>query len=84
MDGLLASKPDGLPGIIIFSNCVNLIEQLENLPVDPNRNEDVDTDAEDHAYDAGRYLLSNVEAGVSVEENKLRNKRHPAMDIGIF
>jgi len=84
MDGLLASKPDGLPGIIIFSNCVNLIEQLENLPVDPNRPEDVDTDAEDHAYDAGRYLLSNVEAGVSMEENKSRNKRHPAMDIGIF
>ena len=218
MDGLLASKPDGLPGIIIFSNCVNLIEQLENLPVDPNRPEDVDTDAEDHclvagtlvttdngdkaiedvvpgdfvltrggykpvlksgltipnakvyevsfsdgrkiiatanhpvyiaggefvrvdalqngdlvltrsemllqdyvptvhvtgvrelekrqpvynlhvaefnefcangvlvhnSYDAARYLLSNVEAGVSVEENKLRNKRHPAMDIAIF
>ena len=84
MDGLLASKPDGLPGIIIFSNCVNLIEQLENLPVDPNRPEDVDTDAEDHSYDAARYLLSNVEAGVSVEENKSRNKRHPAMDIAIF
>ena len=54
IDGLLDRQPDGLPGIMIFNNCTHLIEQLENLPVDANNPEDVDTGAEDHSYDALR------------------------------
>lgn len=43
------------PGLIIFSNCVNLISQLPVIPLDKNNLEDVDTKSEDHLYDALRY-----------------------------
>ena len=43
------------PGMFIFSNCTNLIRTLPLLPIDKNNPEDVDTHAEDHAYDALRY-----------------------------
>lgn len=43
------------PRLKIFDTCVNLIRTLPMLPVDKNKQEDVDTDAEDHAYDALRY-----------------------------
>lgn len=39
----------------IFENCKNLIRTLPALPLDPRRPEDIDTDAEDHPYDAFRY-----------------------------
>ena len=51
-------RPDeetGYPSLFIFDNCVNLIRTLPMLPVDKNNPEDVDTHAEDHAYDALRY-----------------------------
>jgi phage terminase large subunit len=59
VDGLLANMQDGLPGMLIFNTCYNLIEQLENLPVDANNPEDVDTDAEDHCLIAGTMVTTN-------------------------
>ena len=41
----------------IFSNCKNLIRTLPVLPLDDVDLEDVNTKAEDHAYDALRYGL---------------------------
>ena len=46
---------DDEPGIRIFANCRNLIRTLGTLPIDDKNPEDVDTHAEDHAYDALRY-----------------------------
>jgi hypothetical protein len=46
---------DNEPGIRIFANCKNLIRTLSTLPTDDKNPEDVDTNAEDHAYDALRY-----------------------------
>ena len=43
------------PTIKFFSNCRNLIRTLPLLPLDKNKPEDVDTNAEDHSYDALRY-----------------------------
>jgi len=43
------------PALQIFSTCRNLIRTLPALPLDKNNQEDVDTNAEDHAYDALRY-----------------------------
>ena len=43
------------PGLRIFSTCRNLIRTFPLLPLDDNNPEDVNTDAEDHAYDALRY-----------------------------
>ena len=55
----LALLPDGQPGLLVFENCTNLIRTLPALPYDDTRVEDVDTDAEDHPYDALRYGLSH-------------------------
>lgn len=41
--------------LVIFNNCRNLIAQLPSIPLDKNNPEDVDTNAEDHLYDALRY-----------------------------
>jgi hypothetical protein len=46
---------EGRPGLQIFNHCINLVRELESLPLDKNKPEDVDTKAEDHAYDALRY-----------------------------
>ena len=54
---LKQDKTTGRPKLQIFSNCVNLIRELQSIPVDPNKPEDVDTKASDHAYDALRYLI---------------------------
>lgn len=53
------------PRLHIFENCTDLIRTMPFLPRDPNRPEDVDTDAEDHAYDALRYLLMAVGTGAT-------------------
>jgi len=43
------------PGLRIFSTCRNLIRTFPLLPLDDNNPEDINTHAEDHAYDALRY-----------------------------
>jgi hypothetical protein len=53
----LAPKPDGKPGLIVFSSCLNFIRTIPSLPYDKHRVEDVDTKAEDHIYDSARYGL---------------------------
>ncbi len=58
VDEALADLPDGEPGLLIFENCTHMIEQLETLPLKEGT-EDVDTRAEDHAYDELRYALTN-------------------------
>jgi hypothetical protein len=55
VDNLLANIADGKPGLQIFETCPNLIRTLPALPVSAGDPEDVDTDAEDHAFDALRY-----------------------------
>jgi hypothetical protein len=48
---------DGIPGMYIFSTCTDWIRTVPNLPYDEKKVEDIDTDAEDHDYDATRYFL---------------------------
>lgn len=57
----LRVRKDGLPRLLVYSTCVNLIRTLPALPRSSKRPEDVDTHAEDHAYDALRYLLMELE-----------------------
>lgn len=59
IDRILCDLPDGQPGVQVFSTCIHLIRTLPALPYDKVRVEDVDTKAEDHAYDTFKYLLSN-------------------------
>jgi hypothetical protein len=71
-----------LPGLIILSRCKNLIWQFENLPMSASKPEDVDTNFEDHAYDALRYMVTG-ETGAPKKTNSQRQNlvRHPLFDI---
>lgn len=53
----LRVRGDGQPRLLVYDTCPNLIRQLGGLPRSRLHPEDVDTHAEDHAYDALRYLL---------------------------
>lgn len=48
---------DGRPMAYIFSNCKEFIRTIPNLIYDEKHVEDVDTDCEDHDYDAMRYFF---------------------------
>jgi len=45
------------PRLQIFNTCPNLIKELQGMPLSKTNPEDVDTHAQDHAYDALRYLI---------------------------
>ena len=64
MLGTNPRDPDKRPGLIFFDTCVNAIRTIPALPRDPNNIEDVDTDAEDHAYDAVTYGLAYQRTGL--------------------
>lgn len=53
----LSMAPDGLPYWLITEDCPNLIRTLPLLVYDENNKQDVDTDGEDHAPDAARYMM---------------------------
>ena len=53
----LKATPSGRPRLQIFNNCVNLVRELQSLPLSRSNPEDVDTHASDHAYDALRYMI---------------------------
>lgn len=65
----LKVRRDGFPRLLITSNCRNLIRTLPDLQRDPRRPEDVDTRGEDHAYDALRYLIFDLEGGPEGTDN---------------
>jgi len=73
---LLAKESDtGQPKLKVFSNCTNLARTMPMLPVDKNNPEDVDTHAEDHAYDALRYgVMSRTVHPKSYDANRYTEK----------
>lgn len=60
-DRLEASVRQEKPGLYFTENCLTSVAILPTLPRDEKNFDDVDTDAEDHAYDMVRYrvLASN-------------------------
>ena len=52
-----------LPRIRIFNTCNNIVRQLSGIPLSKSNSEDVDTKAEDHAYDALRYIVMTRTSG---------------------
>jgi hypothetical protein len=46
-------------GLYIFDRCKNLFDNLQQLPLDLDKIDDVDTDANDHDYDALRMALQH-------------------------
>jgi hypothetical protein len=83
VDRLLGLLPDGAPGLVIFENCQNLIRTLPALPRDKAQVEDVDSSAEDHAYDALRYGLTNIKTETNLEQSRPR-QRSPMAAIGVL
>lgn len=59
-------KPEG-PALYVMDHCRELIAHLPVLPRDPKNPDDVDSDAEDHDYDATRYRVLAQRRRVSVE-----------------
>lgn len=56
-----------LPGIMFFSTCRATITTLPVLPRDDIKLDDVDTDAEDHLYDAVRYSTMYAAGGAATK-----------------
>ena len=56
---LKVDEETDIPGIQIFNTCTHLISQLPILPIDKKNPEDIDTNAEDHLYDALRYGIQS-------------------------
>jgi len=74
----------GEPQLKIFSNCINLIRTLPTIPYAKNNAEDVDTKADDHAYDALRYMVMTRQTGerqrASYRMNKLKAETYEPVD----
>ena len=47
---------EGKPNLYVFSTCKDFIRTFPALPYDQHKPEDVDSNAEDHAYDDCRYM----------------------------
>ena len=60
------SKKDEGPGIYFFRTCRASIQTIPCLPRDTKKLDDVDTTAEDHAYDMTRYRILQSKRGSSV------------------
>lgn len=65
----LAFDGNGEPMLQVFSTCKHFIRTLPNLTYDESNVEDIDSDLEDHAYDAVRYGLM---------DNPIRARRNEA------
>lgn len=66
---------DECPRLHIFSGVTDLYRELANLPHATKGNpEDADTDSDDHAADALRYLLTNLGTGAQAWIDHLRRK----------
>jgi hypothetical protein len=55
----LRFDPEGRPGLYVFSTCEDWLRTVPTLPYSTTKKEDVDSDAEDHAYDETRYFLQD-------------------------
>lgn len=55
MRGRLVGNDDGRPMLYFFETCVHAIRTIPALQHDPDKPEDLDTDAEDHSADKVRY-----------------------------
>jgi len=80
----LADNPlTKLPRIRIFNTCNNIIRQLAGIPLSKTNSEDVDTKAEDHAYDALRYLSmcrTSGHASIHKSLNHIKSQTYEVQD----
>jgi hypothetical protein len=58
------------PGFFVFNTCRNFIRTFPVLPRDERDQDDVDSDAEDHAADESRYRVMHVRSFLVVKKLK--------------
>jgi len=67
----LAFDENGYPALYVFDTCREFIRTFPALIYDRNAPEDIDTNCEDHDYDAMRYfLMRNPIPARSIPEKK--------------
>jgi hypothetical protein len=72
----------GRPNLQIFGTCSNLIRELLSIPLSDTNSEDVDTKAEDHAYDALRYMvMSRPKLQQPMQFHHFQNQWRPADEV---
>lgn len=59
----LADGKDGIPMFQVTSNCIHFIETFPSLVYDRHRDEDIDSDGNDHCADECRYALISRRIG---------------------
>lgn len=66
-EALQVDRDTGLPGIIFFDRCRQIISDLPVIPVDPDGKDDIDQDyRSDHAYDSVRYGIMSRPKNIGV------------------
>ena len=69
------------PRLVFFNNCTHTISQLPSIPLDKNNPEDVDTNAEDHLYDALRYgIMTRPRSSIFDFDGTTQNSGFQASD----
>ena len=58
---MLQISPDGTPYLQVLDTCPNLIRTLPDLNYSTSRREEIDSKAEDHAYDSCTYALMVID-----------------------
>ena len=71
------------PRVRFFSTCQNIVKQVAGIPLSKTNSEDVDTKAEDHAYDALRYMMMTRMSGyasIHKQLSSIKNHVHMVQD----
>jgi hypothetical protein len=74
---LLEDLPDGLPGLLVFNTCTNIIRTLPALVYDKVHTEDVNTKGDDHLYDAIRYMLTDDVTQEAMKKKEKQTQHNP-------
>jgi len=72
-------QPWNMPRLRFTPTCATCINTIPTLPIDETNPEDVDTDADDHAYDALTYFLMSRPREASWALEAPDQDRHPGI-----
>lgn len=70
------------PRLTAHPECAYLVRSMPVLPICPKNSEDVDSDADDHIYDALRYALMSRVPRTDRETRDVPPDRHPGFERG--
>lgn len=73
IERMLASlHSNGRPAFYVMRRNKDFVDLVPTLPPDPKDEDDVDTEAEDHLYDATRYAVLRVSNAIATDLNEMR------------